>query len=123
MPMTDPLDAGNEAEQEVRDKRLYEAMDEADQLEQVRRILQIEDVRDFLWRVLEWGRIFGSVHDPNNSKMSVMEGRRQLCLQLLAEINLADPKAWLDMQMKAASVAAQVAKAETLKRLRKARST
>lgn len=121
--MSDPLEEREEREVEVQEKRVVEAMDEATQLEQVRRILEIEDVRDFLWRVLEWGRIFGSVHDPNNSKMSVMEGRRQLCLQLLAEINLANPKAWLAMQLKAAEIAATHARAEGLKRLRKGRST
>lgn len=121
--MNDPLDDRDEVEREVSEKRLIEAMDEEAQRDQVRRILEIEDVRDFLWRVMEWGRIFGSVHDPNNSKMSVMEGRRQLCLQLLAEINLANPKAWLAMQLKAAEIAATAAQAEGLKRLRKGRST
>lgn len=121
--MNDPLEDREEVEREVGEKRLLEAMDEAEQLEQTRRILEIEDVRDFLWRVMTWGRIFASVHDPNNSKMSVMEGRRQLCLQLLAEINLANPKAWLSMQLKAAEVAATQAQTEALKRLRKGRST
>lgn len=121
--MSDPLEEREEREAEVADKRVVEAMDEAEQLNQLRRILEVEDVRDFLWRVMTWGRIFASVHDPNNSKMSVMEGRRQLCLQLLAEINLANPQAWLSMQLKAAEVAAVAAKVEAMKRLRKERST
>lgn len=121
--MTDPLEEREEREAEIQDKRIVELMDEEALLDQVRRILEIEDVRDFLWRVMTWGNIFGSVHDPNNSKMSVMEGRRQLCLQLLAEINLANPQAWLAMQLKAAEVRAAAAKAEAMKRLRKGRST
>lgn len=120
--MTDPLEERDEAEAEVREKRVIEGMDRDAELDQMRRLLESEDARDVLWRVLEWGRIFGSVHDPNNSKMSVMEGRRQLCLQLLAEINLANPQAWLAMQLKAAEVAAAAAKTEAMKKLRKGRS-
>jgi len=57
-------------------------------------------MRDFLWRVLRWGNLFGSVHDPNNAKMNVLEGRRQLALQILAEITTAAPEAWVEMQLK-----------------------
>lgn len=121
--MTDPLEERDDAQAEVQTKRLLEAMDRDGELEQLRGLLENEAVRDFLWRVMTWGHIFSSVHDPNNSKMNVMEGRRQLCLQLLAEINLASPRAWLSMQLKAAEVAAAASKAESLKRLRRERST
>lgn len=121
--MTDPLEEREDREIEVRDKRIVESMDRDAELNQMRRVLESDDARDVIWRVLTWGNIFSSVYEPNNSKMCVMEGRRQLCLQLLAEINLANPQAWLSMQLKSAEVAAAAEKAAALKRLRKGRST
>lgn len=117
----DPLEEREEREAEVATKRVVEALDRDAELEQMRRVLESDDARDVIWRVLTWGNIFGSVYEPNNSKMCVMEGRRQLCLQLLAEINLANPQAWLSMQLKAGEVAQVAARADALKRLRKAR--
>jgi len=50
-------------------------------------------------------------------------GKAAIGKKLLVEINLANPKAWLAMQLKSAEIAAAHAQAEGLKRLRKGRSS
>jgi hypothetical protein len=121
--MNDPLDERDEAEAEVRDKRVVESMDEAALLDQMRALLDEEPVRDLLWRVMGWCGIFTDPMNSNFGNVAYGLGKAAIGKKLLLEINLANPKAWLAMQLKAAEVAAAQAKAESLKRLRKGRSS
>lgn len=121
--MSDPLEERDQVEREVSDKRLVEAMDEATQLDQLRTLLEDENVRDLVWRIMGWCGIFTDPMNSNFGNVAYGLGKAAIGKKLLVEINLANPKAWLAMQLKSAEVAAAHAQAEALKRLRKGRST
>jgi hypothetical protein len=121
--VSDPLEERDEIEREVSDKRLVEAMDEAEQLDQLRGLLEDENVRDLVWRIMGWCGIFTDPMNSNFGNVAYGLGKAAIGKKLLVEINLANPKAWLSMQLKAAEIAATQAQTEALKRLRKGRST
>jgi len=121
--MTDPLEERDEVEREVADKRVVEAMDEAAQTDQLRALLEDENVRDLVWRVMGWCGIFTDPMNSNFGNVAYGLGKAAIGKKLLVEINLANPQAWLEMQLKSAKIAAEEAKAAALKRLRKGRST
>ena len=119
--MTDPLEERDDAEAEVRTKRMVESMDETALLDQMRALLEEEAVRDLLWRIMGWCGIFTDPMNSNFGHVAYALGKAAIGKKLLAEINLANPEAWREMQLKAAESAAAAAKAEALKRLRKGR--
>lgn len=121
--MSDPLDEREEVEKEVRDKRLVEAIDDAAVVDDFARLLEDEKVRDLVWRIMGWCGIFADPMNSNFGHVAYGLGKAAIGKKLLVEINLANPKAWLSMQLKAAEIAAAQAQAEGLKRLRKGRST
>lgn len=121
--MNDPLEERDDAEREVQTKRVLEAMDEDAQVDQLRRVLESDDARDFLWRVMGWCGIFA---DPMNSNFGTVAyglGKAAIGKKLLVEINVANPQAWLAMQLKSAEAAAAASKAAAMKKMRKGRST
>jgi hypothetical protein len=121
--VSDPLEEREDLVKEVADKRIVEAMDEAAQTDQLRALLEDENVRDLVWRVMGWCGIFTDPMNSNFGNVAYGLGKAAIGKKLLVEINLANPQAWLAMQLKAAAIAAEEAKAAALKRLRKGRST
>ena len=115
----DPLDAREEEQAEVRRSRTLEELDEKAKVAQLNRILQSEDVRDYLWRLLCSCNVYASVANPNFGTMSMLEGRRQVGLQLLVEICEADPNAEMLMRKKAIGLAAQKKSENELKQMRR----
>ena len=73
----DPLDEREAEQKEVADARLIEELSADDQLKQLQRILQDENVRDFLWRFLVTCNIYQTVANNNFGTMCLQEGRRQ----------------------------------------------
>ena len=122
MSERDPLDERDADIAEVQDKRLREHLDQDSELEQLARLLTDENVRDYLWRVIGKCGSLTEAWDPNYGKVSYNCGRQSIGRMLIAEINLAAPRAWLDMQLKAGELAARAAKTEIVKQLRKGRS-
>ena len=119
----DPLDEREAEQKEVADARLIEELSADDQLKQLQRILQDENVRDFLWRFLVTCNIYQTVANNNFGTMCLQEGRRQAGLQLLAEICDADPTAEMKMRRKSIDASAQRKRDAALKSMRrKARS-
>ena len=118
----DPLEDRDDAIKEVADRRVLEELDEKSQLEQTRMLLQSEDFRDYLWRLIKRCDPLMESFDANFGKTGYNLGRQSVGRMLIAEINTTDPAAWRDMQFKAGAIAAQAAQAATLKKLRKSRS-
>jgi hypothetical protein len=117
----DPLDERADAEAEVRDKRLLEELDRDNEGVRLAQLLENEGLRDYLWSVISKCGTLNEPWDPNYGKVSYNCGRQSIGRMLIADINLANPQAWLEMQLKAGRVTAAAARAEALKRLRKAR--
>jgi len=115
----DPLDARDADAAEVRQSRQLEYLNEAEKVRQLARILNQEDVRDYLWRLLCSCNVYSSVANPNFGTMSLLEGRRQVGLQLLAEICEADPSAEMLMRKKAIAIAAERKRLDEMKLLRR----
>lgn len=115
----DPLDAREADQAEVRLSRQLEQLTDEQQVHQLARILQSEDVRDYLWRVLCSCNIYASIADNNFGRMSMLEGRRQVGLQLLAEICEADPNAEMAMRKKSIAMVAAKKQADELKQMRR----
>jgi len=118
----DPLDEREDNEAEVKRKRLLEEMAQDTEVESLTQLLQLEGVRDFLWRVISRCNTLSEPWDSNFGKASYNLGRQSIGRMLIADINLANPQAWLEMQLKAARVAQQTQREEALKKLRRARS-
>jgi hypothetical protein len=121
--VSDPLDDRDEDIAEVANARLLEELSETEKRAQLTRILQNEDVRDYLWRFLKSCNIYQTVAHTNFGSMNLLEGRRCAGLQLLNEICEADPNAEMLMRKKAIDLAAQqVREAAAKKARRQARS-
>lgn len=119
----DPLDERDAAEAEVRDKRVVEELDRENEGQRLARLLETEAFRDYLWGVIGKCGTLNEAWDANYGKVSYNCGRQSIGRMLIADINLANPQAWLSMQLKAAEVGQAVARTDALKRLRKGRST
>jgi hypothetical protein len=115
----DQFDAREADQAEVREARQLEELNEAEKVRQLARILAQEDVRDYLWRLLCSCNVYSSVANANFGTMSLLEGRRQVGLQLLAEICEADPSAEMSMRKKAIGIAAEKKRLAELKLMRR----
>jgi hypothetical protein len=115
----DPLDAREADQAEVRQSRTLEEMDEKAKIAQLGRILAQEDVRDYLWRLLCSCNVYASTANANFGTMSLLEGRRQVGLQLLVEICEADPNAEMLMRKKAIAMDAAKKQERELKLMRR----
>lgn len=118
----DPLEDRDADVAEVERKRLLESMEEDAQVAKLASLLQNEDVRDFLWQMLIRGHMDHSIWEANYGRMSLLEGERNMALWLKAQICVADPNAYLQMELKAAKVAQAKQQSEASKRARRARS-
>jgi len=115
----DPLEARDADQAEVRQARLLEELTENEKVKQLARILGSEDVRDYLWRLLCSCNVYSSVANANFGTMSLLEGRRQVGLQLLVEICEADPNAEMLMRRKAIAIAAEKKRLDDVKLMRR----
>jgi hypothetical protein len=114
----DPLDERDANENEVKRRRLLEEMAQENEVESLAQLLKLEGVRDLLWKLITRCNTLGEPWDPNYGKVSYNCGRQSIGRMLIADINLADPQAWLEMQLKAARAAAQAQREAALKKLR-----
>lgn len=117
----DPLDERADAEAQVRDKRLLEELERDSEGVRLAQLLENDGFRDYLWAVIAKCGTLNEPWDPNYGKVSYNCGRQSIGRMLIADITLAKPEAWLEMQLKAGRVAAAAARSDALKRLRKAR--
>lgn len=95
-------------EEAVKEARLLESIDEDAKVANLRRLLQDEGMRDFMWEVLTHCGIYRSTYNRNMGDMSHAEGQRNVGLWLLSEIADADPMAESVMKQKANLLAQQV---------------
>lgn len=119
--MSDPLDDREDAEQEVRDKRLREELERDNEGLRLSQLLENEAFRDYLWEVISKCHTLAEAWDPNYGKVSYNCGRQSVGRMLIADITLANPQAWLSMQLKAGEIAKRGARETALKRARKGR--
>ena len=118
----DPVDL-EEAQQQVQEKRLLEELDRNGELEQLKELLSVEPMRDFMWRILGKCHIYESTYQRNFGDMALLEGKRQVGLWLLSEICEADPQAEIAMKQKANQLAHAAAQKQAATRARRRRPT
>ncbi len=117
----DPLEERDQGEAEVRRRQLLEELNEDAQRARLATLLQVEDVRDFLWLVMGWCGIFEDPMHSNFGHVAYGLGKAAIGKKLLIRINEADPSAWRLMQEKAAQAELERIRAETKKRDQRAR--
>jgi hypothetical protein len=117
----DPLEEREANEAEVQRKRLVEEIDRDNEGVRLAQLLSSEPFRDYLWDVISKCNTLGEPFDQNYGRMSYNAGRQSVGRMLIADINLANPQAWLEMQLKAARVAHQASREVALKRLKRVR--
>ena len=118
----DPLVERDQDEAAVRERQLLESMNEDARRERLAALLKNEDVRDLLWRVIEKCGIHDDPMSANFGLVAYGLGKSAIGKWLMVEINDADPQAWVQMQLRAALVKAELARVEATKRQRKGRS-
>lgn len=99
--MTDKkAEVANAADEKQVKKAAWKARDrQRKELEDVAFILSTPEGRRFFWRYLEKCGIFKSSFSEHSSHLtSFMEGERSIGLQLMADMNEADPEAYAVMQ-------------------------
>lgn len=109
----------DEVQTQVQEKRLLEELDRDGELLQLRELMAIEPMRDFLWRVLGKCHIYESTYQRNFGDMALLEGKRQVGLWLLSEICAADPLAEIAMKQKANQLAHAASKQSRGRRQRR----
>jgi hypothetical protein len=114
----DSLEHSEEREAKVQERRLVEAIDRDTELEQLKALLAMEPMRDFVWRLLSRCHVYRSVYNKNFGDMALAEGARQIGLWLLSELAEANPDALLEMQLKANRIAQAEAAKERSRRRR-----
>lgn len=100
-PVFVEVEGDDAAQAQVAIKREDEALQRLTEVAQLKDMLELEPLRDFLWRLLGRCHAFASTWDANYGKMSFAEGERNIGLWLLHEISEANPDALLAMQTKA----------------------
>lgn len=88
----DPHDPEQVADAELRARRAREL-----ELDDLRVLLGLPEGRRFVWRVLAESRAFASSFHPEPSRAAFGEGKRRVGLWLLAELQQADPTAFLGL--------------------------
>ena len=66
------------------------------ELADIRAMLELREGRRFIWSRLEKCKVFASIWDPS-AKIHFLEGRRDVGLQLMADVAEADETAFLVM--------------------------
>ena len=113
------LDEREAQQAEVQRKRLLEEMDEESREAAFAAVLRNEAIRDYLWDLMRRCNVLGEPFDSNFGKSGYNMGRASVGRMILADINQADPQAWLEMQLKAARVAQASNRERALKKLRR----
>ena len=115
----DVLDEREADAEKVELRRLLESVEEENQIAALKQLLQLEPLRDFLWRVISKCGVFDDPMNPNFGNVAYGLGKSAIGKWLMTEINVADPGAWRDMQMKAAKVTAELRRQDAAKKLRR----
>jgi hypothetical protein len=88
-----------EAEAASVDKaRARESVERDNEIASLRGILQVDAVRDFLWRIMERSQMFEDPMQANFGIVGHSLGRAAMGKWIMGEIVEADPNAWLTMQ-------------------------
>jgi hypothetical protein len=120
-PTIDPLEEREQREAEVRDKRLVEDIERDNETARLGALLEDERFRDYLWATIAKCNTLGEAWDANYGKVSYNCGRQSVGRMLIADINLANPQAWLSMQLKSAQTAQNEARVAARRRLKRVR--
>lgn len=113
------LDDREDAIEHVQQKRLLEQLSNKEREEALAALLRNESVRDYLWEIIGWCGVFADPMNSNFGNVAYGLGKAAIGKKLLVEINRADPKAWRDMQLKAARAAQDEDRQKSSPKLRK----
>jgi hypothetical protein len=98
--MTEKALVGNASDAEqVKRAEKKEAFSRDRELEDIKQVLSTPAGRRFAYRYLEKSGVFRTSFSENTNVMLFREGERNFGLQLLAEINEADPQLYFKMVM------------------------
>lgn len=118
----DPLEEREDAEVRLQQKRIVEQIDEENEVTQLAALLESDAVRDYLWRVVSRCGILTEGFDNNFGRTGYNLGRHSVGRMIIADISVANPKAWLEMQLKAGEQAQKQARETVRARLLRGRS-
>lgn len=120
MSAEDLEDDSEQRAQATRAEQLLEELNRDGELAQLKQLLQIEAMRDFVWRVLKRCHVYASLYSRNFGDMALAEGSRQIGLWLLTEVLQADPEAEIAMKRKANALESQRAATQRARRTARA---
>jgi hypothetical protein len=84
---------------EVRKRRKKAKLEQERDIEELRQLLAVPGNRAFLWRLLDYCKVYHSNPFPENpGSMAMFEGRRMVGIWLLQEMHAADPLAYPRMR-------------------------
>lgn len=86
-------------EDQVAEKKFTSKNRRDREIEELRVLLSVRGNRDFIWRLFAKTRLFKSSYTGNSHDAAHMEGQRAVGLWTLAELNEADPQAFIKMQI------------------------
>jgi hypothetical protein len=99
--MNQPLIKNAGDENQIKNAKIKENLNAQKETLDMQFILQTEQGRRHLWKLLEYCRIYESSADASGSMTYFKEGRRDVGLFVLNKIMQADPDGFLKMQMEA----------------------
>jgi len=88
---------------QVKSAGIKSRLQKKEQLADMRALLEMPQARRFFWRFLSRCGLFSSSYDPNPNTVYFKEGARNIGLELMAEINRANPTVLVEMMTQQAT--------------------
>lgn len=86
---------------QVKERVDRETLDREQELNDIRALMHDEWGRRMMWRLLEMAGVYRSSFDASNNRICFNEGRRDVGLHLLADVDEACPEAMVLMSKEA----------------------
>lgn len=97
----EPLVKNAADESQVKGAEKAEKRAKQREMNEILTILQTSQGRQYIWRLLEKCGVYQSSFDNSGSRVYFNEGQRNIGLMILADVNDADPDAYVTMMKEA----------------------
>ena len=121
MSEPDPLVEREDQRAELERRRAETEIQEENDDGALAALLERQDVRDYLWRIIARCNTLAEGFDPNFGKTGYNLGRQSVGRMIITDIAQVNPQAWLQMQLRAGERQAAEHAERRRKRLRGAR--